>query len=164
VIFDADVAGRSVRVEVKGGGGGRYTVELDGRSLEVLASGVGTGSMSLLVGRESHELGVEREGQGYRVAGRSGSVLVALSPAGRGALAVASRAAGPARLVAPMPGRIVRLLAVAGAEVAAGQGLLVIEAMKMENELRAPREGRLRELLVREGEAVEAGALLAVVG
>ena len=47
--------------------------------------------------------------------------------------------------------------------MAAGQGLVVIEAMKMENELRAPRGGRLRELLVREGQAVEAGALLAVV-
>jgi biotin carboxyl carrier protein len=163
VIFDADVAGRAARVEVKGGAG-RYTVQLDGRSLEVLASGVGTGAMSLIVGSESHELGVEREGQGYRVAGRSGSVLVTLAPAGRGAAAVAPRASGPARLVAPMPGRILRLLAAAGADVAAGQGLLVIEAMKMENELRAPRDGKLRELLVREGEAVEAGALLAVVG
>jgi biotin carboxyl carrier protein len=163
VIFDAGVPGRAVRVEVKGGGG-RYTVELDGRSLEVQASGVGTGAMSLLVGSESHELGLEREAAGYRVAFRGGSVLVTLAPAGRGGAAVAPRAAGPARLTAPMPGRILRLLAAAGAEVAAGQGLLVIEAMKMENELRAPQSGRLRELLVREGEAVEAGALLAVVG
>ena len=62
-----------------------------------------------------------------------------------------------------MPGRIVRLLSQPGADVVAGQGLVVIEAMKMENELRAPRAGRLLELLVREGQAVEAGALLAVV-
>src|SRR5262249_44268215 len=119
---------------------------------------------SLLVGSQSHELGVEREGQGYRVAFRGASMLVTLAPAGRGSAAVAPRAAGPTRLLAPMPGRILRLLARAVAQVTAGQGLLVIEAMKMENELRAPRDGRLRELLVREGEAVEAGALLAVVG
>ena len=56
-----------------------------------------------------------------------------------------------------------RVLSEAGADVVAGQGLVVIEAMKMENELRAPRGGRLLELLVREGQAVEAGALLAVV-
>ena len=62
-----------------------------------------------------------------------------------------------------MPGRIVRVLSEAGACVVAGQGLVVIEAMKMENELRAPRGGRLLELLVREGQAVDAGALLAVV-
>jgi biotin carboxyl carrier protein len=63
-----------------------------------------------------------------------------------------------------MPGRVVRVLAAAGDDVAAGQGLVVIEAMKMENEIRAPRAGRVLELGVREGQAVEAGALLAVVG
>jgi biotin carboxyl carrier protein len=63
-----------------------------------------------------------------------------------------------------MPGRVVRLLVASGADVAAGQGVVVIEAMKMENELRSPRAGRVRELPVREGQAVEAGALLAVVG
>ena len=57
-----------------------------------------------------------------------------------------------------------RRLSAPGADVAAGQGLVVIEAMKMENELRAPRAGRVQELPVREGQAVEAGALLAVVG
>ena len=57
-----------------------------------------------------------------------------------------------------------RVLSSAGADVVAGQGLVVIEAMKMENELRAPRGGRVTELLVREGQAVETGALLAVVG
>ena len=162
MILDASVPGRTVRVEVKGGGG-RYSLELDGRPLEVEASGFGSGALSLLIGSESHELGLEREAHGYRVAFRGGTLLVTLAPAGRAAV-VAPRAAGPARLTAPMPGRILRLLAAAGAEVVAGQGLLVIEAMKMENELRAPQDGRLRELLVREGEAVEAGTLLAVVG
>jgi biotin carboxyl carrier protein len=51
-----------------------------------------------------------------------------------------------------------------GADVAAGQGLVVIEAMKMENEIRAPRPGRVLEVAVREGQAVESGALLVVVG
>jgi len=59
---------------------------------------------------------------------------------------------------------VVRVLEAPGADVRAGQGLVVIEAMKMENEIRAPRAGRLREVAVREGQAVEAGALLAVVG
>jgi biotin carboxyl carrier protein len=63
-----------------------------------------------------------------------------------------------------MPGRVVRVLRAPGAEVAAGEGLVVIEAMKMENELRSPRAGRVQEVAVREGQAVEAGALLMVVG
>jgi biotin carboxyl carrier protein len=62
-----------------------------------------------------------------------------------------------------MPGKIVRVLAEVGQRVAAGQGLVVMEAMKMENELGSPRDGLVHELPVREGQAVEAGALLAVV-
>ena len=92
------------------------------------------------------------------------SVAVDLAESGRGALAAPSRAHGPARLTAPMPGRIVKVLRERGAEVAAGEGLVVIEAMKMENELSSPRPGRVQEVAVREGQAVEAGALLLVVG
>jgi biotin carboxyl carrier protein len=165
MIFDASVSGRTVRVEVRGGSG-RYTLRLDGKPLEVGVSDAGSGSgyRSLLVGTTSHELGIEREGDAYRVSFPGVSVVVALAEAARGSATVAPRADGPARLTAPMPGRIVRVLSSAGADVEAGQGLMVIEAMKMENELRAPRGGRLTELLVREGQAVEAGALLAVVG
>ena len=62
-----------------------------------------------------------------------------------------------------MPGKLVRLLVAAGQEVAAGQGLLVMEAMKMENELKAPRAGRVRDIHVAERQAVETGALLLVL-
>jgi biotin carboxyl carrier protein len=62
-----------------------------------------------------------------------------------------------------MPGRVVRVLAERGRDVEAGDGLVVIEAMKMENELKAPEKGRVDEVAVREGQAVEAGALLLVI-
>jgi biotin carboxyl carrier protein len=62
-----------------------------------------------------------------------------------------------------MPGRIVRVLVTAGDEVAAGQPLVVVEAMKMENELRSPKAGRVREVSVGEGMSIEAGRLLVVV-
>jgi len=70
---------------------------------------------------------------------------------------------GPQRIVAPMPGKIVRVLVKAGDEVKARQGLVVVEAMKMENELRAARDGRVREVAVAEGQSVDAGLLLVVV-
>jgi biotin carboxyl carrier protein len=70
---------------------------------------------------------------------------------------------GPMRLVAPMPGKIVRVLVRTGEAVLARQPLIVIEAMKMENELRAAGLGTVAEILVKEGQSVEAGALLAVV-
>ena len=62
-----------------------------------------------------------------------------------------------------MPGKIVRILAAVGQAIQAGQGVVVVEAMKMENELRAARSGVVKEVSVQEGASVEAGALLAVV-
>ena len=70
---------------------------------------------------------------------------------------------GPQRVTAPMPGKIVRVLVTAGDEVKARQGLVVVEAMKMENELRAARDGRVREVPAAEGQSVEAGAVLVIV-
>jgi biotin carboxyl carrier protein len=73
------------------------------------------------------------------------------------------KAAGPQRVTAPMPGKIVKVLVKAGDEVKARQGLVVVEAMKMENELRAGRDGRVREVMAVEGRSVDAGAVLLVV-
>ncbi len=70
---------------------------------------------------------------------------------------------GPQRLVAPMPGKVVRVLAAPGDGVTHRQPVIVIEAMKMENELRASRDGTLTEVLVQEGQSVEAGMLLAII-
>ena len=74
-----------------------------------------------------------------------------------------TRGTGQQRVTAPMPGRILRILVERGADVVAGQGLVVIEAMKMENELKAQRGGLVRELSVAEGDSVEAGRLLIVI-
>jgi biotin carboxyl carrier protein len=163
VILDATVRGRTIRVEVQGGGG-RYTVRLDGAPLEVDLVGTGGHLASLLVAGESHEVGVEGRTQGYAVVLPGEALTVDIAEAGRGSSLPARHAHGPSRLTAPMPGRVVRVLEAPGADVEAGQSLFVIEAMKMENELKAPRAGRVQEVAVREGQAVEAGALLAVVG
>ena len=64
---------------------------------------------------------------------------------------------------APMPGRVLRVLVNAGDPVTARQGVVVVEAMKMENELVSPRDGRVREIHVTEGVSVEAGRLLVVI-
>ena len=70
---------------------------------------------------------------------------------------------GQINIVAPMPGRVVRVLVAPGDEVEARQGVVVVEAMKMENELRAPRAGRVRDVSVAPGTSVEAGRVLAVI-
>jgi biotin carboxyl carrier protein len=70
---------------------------------------------------------------------------------------------GPLAVRSPMPGKIVKVLVRPGDEVKAGQGVVVVEAMKMENELRAPRDGRVKEVSAREGHAVESGETLATL-
>jgi biotin carboxyl carrier protein len=70
---------------------------------------------------------------------------------------------GRQQIVAPMPGKIVRLLVKAGERVETGQGILVVEAMKMQNEIRSPKSGTVERVLVKEGQPVNAGEILAWV-
>jgi len=163
MIYDATVDGRNVRAEVRAGADGRYTVRLDGRPVEVDVRDAGPHAMSLLVDGRAHEVMIERREGGYRVVQRGQVLDVALVEGARGAAAPRRPAGGPARVQAPMPGKLVRVLVSAGQEVGAGQGLVVMEAMKMENEIRAPRAGRVKEAPVREGQAVEMGALLVLL-
>ena len=72
-------------------------------------------------------------------------------------------AEGPQEIVAPMPGKIVKILVTEGQEVKRDQGLLVIEAMKMQNELRAPRAGHVERVYMAEGRGVESGARLVLL-
>ncbi|OFV86942.1 MAG: hypothetical protein A2V74_06690 [Acidobacteria bacterium RBG_16_70_10] len=160
--FDVTVDGRKMSVEVASRAG-RYVVTLDGTPLEVDHVATGDRFASLLVDGRSHDVGIEKRPGGYVVVLSRGAVAVELADAARGVGVPAPRTRGPTALAAPMPGRVVRVLVAPGQEVAVGAGLVVVEAMKMENELRAPRAGRVREVTAREGEAVEAGTPLVIV-
>jgi biotin carboxyl carrier protein len=162
VILDAVVLGRTLRVEVREKDG-HYAVVIDGKAHDVDYQETGRDFVSLLLDGRSYEAGLERRPSGCIVHFPADTLDVELSEAARGAAALARKPAGPARVVAPMPGKIVRVLVVPGQEVPAGQGLVVMEAMKMENELRSPRPGSVQQVAVREGQTVETGALLAVV-
>lgn len=70
---------------------------------------------------------------------------------------------GRQRLLAPMPGKVVKVLLAAGDEVSMGQGVVVVEAMKMQNEIKSPKSGRVVEVRVVEGATVNANQVLAVV-
>jgi biotin carboxyl carrier protein len=71
---------------------------------------------------------------------------------------------GPATILSPMPGKVVKLHKAVGDEVKAGEGVVVVEAMKMENELKSPGAGVVQEIRVKEGQPVDAGTVLMVVG
>ncbi len=72
-------------------------------------------------------------------------------------------ASGKATLVSPMPGKVVRVLCATGDEIVANQGVLVVEAMKMQNEVQTPKAGKVVEIRVSEGQTVNAGEVLAVI-
>ena len=89
--------------------------------------------------------------------------MVSLSDPSRRARELSPSAEGAASVVTLMPGKVVRVLVRDGDKVDVGQGVLVVEAMKMENELTAPRAGRVSALSVEPGQSVEGGAVLAVI-
>ena len=156
-----DVAGRRVEVVIDGEG-----VRVDGETVRAHVADVeGTPVKLLTIGDEVHRVVARRSGKGeyvLRVGGYRFNVeaLDERTRAVRDLSAAAAGPAGPAPLKAPMPGLVIRVLVQAGDQVQAGQGLVVIEAMKMENELRSPGAGTVKTVLARAGEVVEKGMLL----
>ena len=153
--------------------GAAWTVTVDGTVYDVDAARVDGAMLSLLVGQRG-VAGPSRSVPAVVVSGKMPGALavhvngrqlpVTISESGRARRRGAAAAgAGPQRLTAPMPGKVVRVLVALGDDVEAGQGLVVVEAMKMENELRAAKAGRVVSVSVIEGQSVDAGAVLAVV-
>jgi biotin carboxyl carrier protein len=115
---------------------------------------------------DSYEIAIEPQGRGRHFVHVDGHVVpvTVLAPGReRAGSGTAANATGPIAIVSPMPGRIVKVLVTPGEAVVARQGLVVVEAMKMENELRAPRAGIVAEVRVREGAPVEANVVLVVI-
>jgi biotin carboxyl carrier protein len=159
------VDGAPFVVEIEETAGGRLRVHVDGALVDVDGRVPLGGTASLLVDGASHLVDVAEEREGLRVLvdGRPFEVRVD-EPARRRAPGQSAGAAGGGqRLVAPMPGKVVAVLVEIGQAVEPGTGLVVLEAMKMENEFRATAAGTVTELHVAPGQAVNAGDLLVVV-
>ena len=182
MIVEVDVGGRTRRVDTRGS-----EVLLDGQPVHIDTARLAD-AVSLIVSRSSGHAVAGRHGRSYDVAiaeRGSGELVVHVNglpivvsaslAADRATEGPASRRSGASRVdagsvahrvvrvVAPMPGRIAKVLVKVGDTVAARQGLVVVEAMKMENELRSPRAGLVVEVRVVEGARVEAHAVLVVV-
>ena len=144
----------------------KFIVSLDGQEHEVSVSEV-NGVLSLLVDGHSHEVFVGK-GVGRDIVHVDGTAVdvelerPAWARKGDDRRSV-GEGGGPQRVAAPMPGKIVKVLVKAGDRVEPRQGLVVVEAMKMENELRSRTAGTVTEVRAIEGSSVEAGAILIVV-
>jgi biotin carboxyl carrier protein len=172
--FEVEVNGRARTVVVERTGGGRggslFAVTVDGRTRAVDVRRAGRSGFSLILpedGHASHDVTLgETARTGEWIVQLPAGTLRAVVDGRRVSAAAGSLAGaedGEQRVVAPMPGRVVRVLVAPGDEVAARQGLVVIEAMKMENELGSPKAGRVKDVQVSAGQSVEAGRVLVVV-
>ena len=189
MIVDVEIDGRMRRAEVERRGA-MWQVTIDGRALQVAAAAV-DGRWSILIAQRDAHRGAAEDGTPADDAGSSASAwrsyeVTVETDGGRHLvhvdgrpvlLAIVDRRARTRRVrgdahaapgvqgavVAPMPGRIVKVLVEPGQTVAARQGVVVVEAMKMENELRAPRAGTVAAVNVTEGMSVEAHAVLIVI-
>ena len=159
--FLVSIAGKRHDVEVNQIPGG-WECRIDGRTVAIDVAIISPTVLSILHDGKSYV--VRQESNGAIVVGRDTyEVSIADPRSWRSRKGTSADAAGPQRLSASMPGKVVRVLTTPGAHVKAGQGIAVIEAMKMQNELRSPRDGKISAILVEEGKAVNAGEVVAVV-
>ena len=164
--LEIKIDGRTRTVELDRVDGG-WRAHLDGQAVEVDPVEVTPGIYSILLGGRAYEVSVQalpEPGTLSVLAGKEEFAAEVLDPrAWRGRRHGALEAEGKQQILSPMPGKVVRILVQTGETVEAGQGLLVIEAMKMQNEIRSPKSGIVERLLAAEGQAVNAGEVLAVV-
>ena len=162
-----EVGGKKQRVEVPSGvNAGPMECVVDGRAMTVDVKLLEPGVMSLLVlypDKQGRQYRCVLDGDGVVIGGRRFGFQVDDPRSLQGRRGAGAGTEGPRPVKAPMPGRVVRLLVEAGEQVVEGQGVVVIEAMKMQNELKAPKAGRVIRVGVAVGGTVGSGDVLVVV-
>ena len=164
MVYEIAVAGKPHRLELEKSDSG-WACRLDGREIKVDAVMPRRDVLSLLIDGHSYEIKREQTATDLHMWVGSTRFAVELrDPRSlRSRLAGRGDEKGPKKLVAPMPGRVVRVLVAEKAEVEAGQGIVVVEAMKMQNEIKSPKKGTVQKVLAVPGAAVNAGDVLAIV-
>ena len=161
MLYDITIGEKTYRLELKRVEDG-WDCRLDGREFSVDAEQVDPQTLSLLISGRSHEVRRGPEDTLF-LRGKRYKVSVDDPRSWRGRRRAGAGTEGPQKMTASMPGKIVRVLAAEGEKIRAGQGIAVVEAMKMQNEIKSPKEGTLKKLLARPGMNVTAGEVLAIV-
>ena len=161
--YEVTIDGQSYRLELNRADKG-WECRLDGRKVEIDAVLAGRDVLSVIIGGKACEIKRERTPTDMHL--WVGSVRYSAQlrdPRSLRSRATTDDGKAPRKLLAPMPGKVVRVLVPENEPVEAGQGVLVVEAMKMQNEIKSPKKGVVRKMLAAEGAAVNAGDVLAVV-
>ena len=143
-----------------------WKISLDGKEVEASVMELAPNTFSVLLNGKSHQIRIAPRANGsltLHTALAEYRAEVSDPRVWRGRRHGALEVEGRQQITAPMPGKVVRVLVSEGDAVAAGQGLLVVEAMKMQNEIHSPKGGRVEKLFARENQAVNAGDVLAWV-
>ncbi|WP_260735992.1 biotin/lipoyl-containing protein [Tunturiibacter lichenicola] len=158
-----EIEGEKRRVELpaEAGRGGVIECVVDGQSVTVDGRFLQAGVLSLLVGGRQYRCVLD--GDGVVIDGRRFGFEVEDPRSLQGRRGAGAGTDGPRPVKSPMPGRVVRVLIEVGQEVEAGEAVVVIEAMKMQNELKSPKAGRVGRVAVSVGDTVGAGDVLVVV-
>jgi biotin carboxyl carrier protein len=169
VTFEVEIGGRTRTLAIEGlseagPAGGTFRVTLDGEPHEVSARPTDLGLSLLFEDGRSIDVATTEMAPGeWFVQLPHVDLTAEVDRRRRQRPKAAAAAAGVQRIMAPMPGRVVRILVKVGDAVEVRQPLVVVEAMKMENELGSPKAGVVKEVPVAEGQSVDAGRLLVVV-
>jgi biotin carboxyl carrier protein len=163
MLYDVSIDGKNYRLDLNQADG-RWSCRLDGRELEVDAVLARPDVLSLRIGNLAYEIKLERVANDLHVwVGSTRFAAEVRDPRSLRGRARTGDDHGPRKIVAPMPGKVVRLMVREGDEVEAGAGVAVVEAMKMQNEIKSPKKGTIGKILVSEGATVNAGDVLAIV-
>ena len=163
--------GQDKNLRVTSRGDGAYEIEIDGAVHQVDARRFGGGNWSLIIDGQSYDVELEVAGENesegaYNSLVRGRVVRLRMRDERHVRMAMTTKkfaVEGPQTLTSPMPGKVVKILAQVGQDVQEAQPLVIVEAMKMENELRSPKSGRVSAIMVKEGQGVEAGTKLLAV-
>lgn len=163
--LELEIEGQVRPVEiVPGDAPGRWQIQIDGTPIDADACLLRPGVLSLLIGGIAHRIVLDADlNEPVLHLGAQRIAWQADDPRSFRRRRRHGAAEGPMTLKASMPGRVVRVLVERGAHVAAQQSVVVIEAMKMQNELKSPKEGLVTELRVAPGDTVASGQVLAVI-
>ena len=163
--FETLIDRQWVALSLEGPAAEGFVARLPHRKVKVDAVILGESSYSLLINGNSFDVTVHRLTSHYQVTVNGVSFEVALRDPRqlRHQIGTGEDSAGPASVTSPMPGKLVKLLVAEGDSVKEGQGVAVVEAMKMQNELKASKSGTVEKLCVAEGQAVNAGECLLTI-
>lgn len=162
--LDIEIDGKTHRIDVTPAGEGRWTVQLDGEPVEADAHFIRPGVLSLLLQGRAHRIVLDSDlAEPALHLDEHRIPWQADDPRSFQRRRRHAAAHGPVTLKASMPGRVVRVLVERGDQVAAHQGIVVIEAMKMQNELKSPKAGRVSRVAVAPGDTVSSGDVLVIV-